>query len=49
MMSAALDCVPCGCGIQHVLHDLHTLQLLLIPQHSMFCRSLVDAIPSCHG
>ena len=49
MMSAALDHVPGGCGIQHVPHDPHTLQPLLIQQCSMFCRSLVGVIPSCHG
>ena len=49
MMSAALDHMSGGCGIQCLLHDLHTLQPLLIPQHSMFCRLLADAIPSCHG
>ena len=48
-MSAALDHVSGGCGIHHVPHDLQTLQPLLIQQHSMFCRSLVDVIPSCHG
>ena len=49
MTSVALDHVPGRCGIQCVLHDLHTFQPLLIPQHSMFCRVLADAIPSCHG
>ena len=49
MTSVALDSVPGGCGIHSVPHDPHTSQLLLIQQHSMFCRSLVDAIPSCHG
>ena len=49
MTSAALDHVPGRCGIQCVLHCLHTLQPHLIQQHNMFCRSLVDAIPSCHS
>ena len=49
MTSAALDHVSGRCGIQSVLHVPHTLQPHLIQQHSMFCRSLGDAIPSCHG
>ena len=48
-MSAAWDCVSGRHGIQHVPHVPHTLQLLLTPQHSMFCRSLADVIPSCHS
>ena len=48
MMSVALDYVPVRCGIQHVPHDPHILQPLLIQQCSMFCRSLVDVIHSCH-
>ena len=49
MTSMALDCVPGKCGIQHVLHDPLTWQLLLIPQHGMFYRLLADAISPCHG
>ena len=48
-MSAAWGHVPGGCGVQHIQHDLHTLQPLLIEQHNMFCRSLVDVIPFCHS
>ena len=48
MTSVALDHVSGRCCVWSVPHDPHSLQLLLIQQHSMFCRSLVDAIPSCH-
>ena len=48
-MSVAWDHVSGRHGVQHVPHVPHTLQLLLTPQHSMFCRSLAGVIPSCHG
>ena len=48
-MSVAWDHVSGGCGVWCIPHVLHTFQLLLTPQHSMFCRSLAGAIPSCHS
>ena len=45
----AWDHVSGGQGVQHVPHVLHTLQLLLTPQHSMFCRSLASVISFCHS
>ena len=48
-MSPTWDHVSGGQGVQHVPHVLHTLQLLLTPQHSMFCRSLASMVSSCHS